>query len=282
MRVSRSAAAICALVMLVLPSAAPALTAFDAGAMPSEPTPRMLAVEARSSRPSQPADPSRSSSSMACAAFTRRATSTWLGSRSGEPTPQMRALRAADGRTPQATASTRPPTPRQNSPRCISTIRGCWPTADVEFSRAVARFVTHLASGRIRPRDISSIITLEPERPDVAGALALLAGGGDAASALARFEPTHPQYRALKQALADLRARADDDFRSSSRRATCSSPAATIAARTAAADATRHRARGARRAGALRCGSRRGRRGVPGRKRAHRRRRLSVRARSSR
>ena len=34
--------------------------------------------------------------------------------------------------------------------------------AEVDFSRAAVRFVTHLAAGRIRPSEISSIITLEP------------------------------------------------------------------------------------------------------------------------
>src|SRR5687767_12912828 len=45
---------------------------------------------------------------------------------------------------------------------------------DVAFSRAVALFVTHLASGRMRPTDISRIITLEPERPGVAEVLTRL------------------------------------------------------------------------------------------------------------
>jgi murein L,D-transpeptidase YcbB/YkuD len=78
--------------------------------------------------------------------------------------------------------------------------------ADVEFSRAVARFVTHIASGRIRPIDISKLITLEPERPDVGAALSRLSESTNVAADLASYEPPHPDYQALKIALAKLRA----------------------------------------------------------------------------
>ena len=85
--------------------------------------------------------------------------------------------------------------------------------ADVEFSRAVARFVTHIASGRIAPTDISRLITLEPERPDVAAALTGCRSSTDVAADLASYEPPHPQYAALKAALAKLRAGADEPER---------------------------------------------------------------------
>ena len=78
--------------------------------------------------------------------------------------------------------------------------------AEVEFSRAVARFVTHIASGRIQPTDISSIITLEPERPDIGAALTRLSQSSAVAVDLGRFEPPHEQYRKLRAALAKLRA----------------------------------------------------------------------------
>ncbi len=85
--------------------------------------------------------------------------------------------------------------------------------ADVEFTRAVARFVTHIASGRIRPTDISDLITAEPERPDLAEALTRLSQSTDVAADLASYEPPHPQYAALKAELAKLRASADDETR---------------------------------------------------------------------
>lgn len=80
--------------------------------------------------------------------------------------------------------------------------------ADVEFSLAVARYVTHLASGRIRPTDVSKLITLAPERPDIGEALSRLSRSAAVPVDLASFAPPHPEYRALKAALAKLRAAA--------------------------------------------------------------------------
>lgn len=85
--------------------------------------------------------------------------------------------------------------------------------ADVEFSRAVARFVTHIASGRIDPRAVSRLITLEPERPDVGEVLARLSQTSSVGVALVRYEPQHAQYRALKAKLAELRAASHSDDR---------------------------------------------------------------------
>jgi murein L,D-transpeptidase YcbB/YkuD len=85
--------------------------------------------------------------------------------------------------------------------------------ADVEFSRAVARFVTHISSGRIRPTDISKLITLQPERPDIGEALLTLSHASSADEALASYEPQHKQYKALKAKLAALRALGAEDDR---------------------------------------------------------------------
>ncbi len=85
--------------------------------------------------------------------------------------------------------------------------------ADIEFSRAVARFVTHIASGRIKPSAISDIIGLKPERPDVAEVLNRLSQSSDVAADLASYEPPHRQYAALKAELAKLRASAADETR---------------------------------------------------------------------
>ena len=84
---------------------------------------------------------------------------------------------------------------------------------DVAFSRAVALFVTHVASGRMRPADISRIITLEPKRPGIAGVLTRLSRTAGVAMALHGYEPPHPQYQALKSALARLSNAADDRTR---------------------------------------------------------------------
>ena len=85
--------------------------------------------------------------------------------------------------------------------------------AEVDLSRTVTRFVTHIAAGRLEPRDVSRVITLEPEAPAVADILSKLATTAAMAATLARFEPPHPQYSALKKALAELRANAAADDR---------------------------------------------------------------------
>ncbi len=77
--------------------------------------------------------------------------------------------------------------------------------ADVEFSQVVARFVTHVASGRIRPSDIGELITLKPERPDISEALTRLSASSDVATDIAAYEPPQDQYRLLKATLAKLR-----------------------------------------------------------------------------
>jgi murein L,D-transpeptidase YcbB/YkuD len=82
--------------------------------------------------------------------------------------------------------------------------------ADAEFSLSVARYVTHIASGRIRPTDISKLITLEPERPDIDEALGRLSHSTNVAADLASFAPPHPEYQALKAALAKLRAASNE------------------------------------------------------------------------
>jgi murein L,D-transpeptidase YcbB/YkuD len=82
---------------------------------------------------------------------------------------------------------------------------------DVEFSQAVARFVTHVGSGRIEPAVISRLITLTPERPNIADALTRLSQSTAVAVELGRFEPPHAQYKALRAALSKLRAMPNED-----------------------------------------------------------------------
>jgi murein L,D-transpeptidase YcbB/YkuD len=76
--------------------------------------------------------------------------------------------------------------------------------ADVAFSFQVARFITHLAAGRVAPGAVSRSIAQNPKKPDIGDILARLAHAGDAGKAVLMFEPPHPQYRALKGRLADL------------------------------------------------------------------------------
>ena len=85
--------------------------------------------------------------------------------------------------------------------------------ADVGFSVALARFVAHIAAGAGRPSDVSRLITLEPELPDIADALLRLAQAGAPDTLLSGYEPVHAQYHALKEKLAELRASDADDAR---------------------------------------------------------------------
>jgi murein L,D-transpeptidase YcbB/YkuD len=77
--------------------------------------------------------------------------------------------------------------------------------ADVAFSRTVALYLSHLAAGRVDPQSVSRLITLEPEQPAIDSLLPELAEGSELASVLADIEPPHPEYRALKRKLAELR-----------------------------------------------------------------------------
>jgi murein L,D-transpeptidase YcbB/YkuD len=77
--------------------------------------------------------------------------------------------------------------------------------AEVQFARAVSLYVTHLASGRLAPAAISKIITQVPERPDLAEVLPRLARSTAIAADLKGYEPPHPEYAALKSALAAIR-----------------------------------------------------------------------------
>lgn len=134
----------------------------------------------------------------------------WLKSR--ETTPQMTALRTRmDGAASYGLDPADYPTPML-APRYVDD-PALLAAADLEFTRAVARFVTHVSSGRLRPSDISSIITLGPEHVRIGESLARLARVQNVEAALSIYEPHHPQYLLLKQKLAELLAAEADDTR---------------------------------------------------------------------
>lgn len=125
----------------------------------------------------------------------------WLAGR--EETGQMRALRevmdkaAAYGLDPRFYKTPDMAALGDDDPQRLA-------DTDVAFSRAVARFVTHIASGRIAPDEVSKVIGFEPQRPDLAEVLATLPGSPDVAAALAAYEPPHAEYKALKAKLAEI------------------------------------------------------------------------------
>ena len=134
----------------------------------------------------------------------------WIGGRqAGE---QMLALRkrlddaAADALDPSIYLTPRLARMYLDDPALLA-------AADFEFSRAVALFVTHVASGHLVPSDVSRIITLEPQRPDASEILKRISTATDPVAEIASYEPPHPQYSALKAKLAQLRTSDDDDDR---------------------------------------------------------------------
>ena len=108
------------------------------------------------------------------------------------PTPGMTALRRHMDRADEHGLDPAPYA-RHLSGRKPPAIRSASPTADVEFSRAVARFVTHLASGRIS-RPMSAASSRSSRKPPGRRCADSLSDAADIAAALARYEPPHPQY----------------------------------------------------------------------------------------
>lgn len=73
---------------------------------------------------------------------------------------------------------------------------------ETAFSDAALRYAQDLYAGRIRPTDVSPLITETPKRIDAAATLVKLAESADPAKVLADLEPSHPEFLALKAALA--------------------------------------------------------------------------------
>ena len=73
---------------------------------------------------------------------------------------------------------------------------------ETRFSAAVMRYATHLYTGRIDPRTVDEMLDIVPKRLDESALLMELASSEQPEAVLAALEPTHPQYLALKAALA--------------------------------------------------------------------------------
>ncbi|WP_323014255.1 L,D-transpeptidase family protein [Devosia sp.] len=73
---------------------------------------------------------------------------------------------------------------------------------ETAFSAATLRYATHLYTGRVDPRSISPMLDIAPKSLDSAALLIELAGSDDPAAVLDALNPTHPQFLALRTALA--------------------------------------------------------------------------------
>jgi murein L,D-transpeptidase YcbB/YkuD len=75
-------------------------------------------------------------------------------------------------------------------------------TLETAFSAATMRYADHLHNGRINPQSISTLLDIKRKPIDEAALLEQLAGSNDPAAILSRLEPKHPEFLALKAALA--------------------------------------------------------------------------------
>ena len=73
---------------------------------------------------------------------------------------------------------------------------------ETAFSAATLRYATHLYTGRVNPRSVDPNLDIEPKTLDAGALLVELAASKDPAKVLAKLEPTHPEFLALKAALA--------------------------------------------------------------------------------
>ena len=75
-------------------------------------------------------------------------------------------------------------------------------TLETAFSAAIMRYADHLHNGRINPQSISSLLDITRKPIDEAALLEELASSDNPAAILSKLEPKHPEFLALKAALA--------------------------------------------------------------------------------
>ena len=73
---------------------------------------------------------------------------------------------------------------------------------ETAFSGAALRYASHLYNGRIKPQSISPLLDIAPKPLDTTALLVELASSEDPVAVLSALEPTHPEFLALKAALA--------------------------------------------------------------------------------
>ena len=86
--------------------------------------------------------------------------------------------------------------PRSGDPSALAAL-------ETAFSDAALRYATHLHSGRLDPKTISSDISAAPHRLDATQTLMQLASSDDPGAVFESLEPQHREYKALKDILVD-------------------------------------------------------------------------------
>jgi murein L,D-transpeptidase YcbB/YkuD len=77
--------------------------------------------------------------------------------------------------------------------------------AELRYTGEILEFARHAQTGRIHFSRISGDIGFDLQMPEPSDILAKVANATDVASVLDSFHPQHPQYKALKKALAEAR-----------------------------------------------------------------------------
>jgi murein L,D-transpeptidase YcbB/YkuD len=80
------------------------------------------------------------------------------------------------------------------------------PELDTKITASFLRYFAHLSGGRLDPRELQSMWTLKPEKPDLAAALSQAVKNNDLGAAMERLQPRQPEYRELQKALVRYRA----------------------------------------------------------------------------
>jgi murein L,D-transpeptidase YcbB/YkuD len=80
--------------------------------------------------------------------------------------------------------------------------------AEVMLSMAIVTYARNAHSGRLDPASVSENFDYKPHLPDPVAVLTGLAAAADPAAALAAYNPTHPEFIALRNELATIRANA--------------------------------------------------------------------------
>jgi len=77
--------------------------------------------------------------------------------------------------------------------------------AEIKFTDTVLTYAHHAMSGRVHYSRVSGDIVYDLAKPDPTNVLTRIAKAANVADALDSFEPPQPQYKALKEKLAELR-----------------------------------------------------------------------------
>ena len=80
------------------------------------------------------------------------------------------------------------------------------PELDARVTAIFLQYFTHLSGGRLDPRELQSLWTLKPEKPDLVATLSAAVRDKDLAGAMERLQPQQPGYRELQNALVRYRA----------------------------------------------------------------------------